>query len=363
MRRGPGIEMYADRCPQLAGERVVLHPLRAEHADALFPILSDHELSRYTPRPRWSTLDELRGYYARLESRRSNDGLEHWLNWVIEDKNLGRIVGFVQATVDEALGSASVAYVVARSCWGQGLARDAVAAMLEYLKAIGVREIRATVDLRNERSIQLLNKLGFTIEDTRDPANVIYALSATATAMISEKWFPVQTERLLLREFTAADEANVHDYAADPLVSRYMEWGPNSPEITHQVLLRRMQEQQKWPRDEVTLAIELRAEGKLIGSFRLAIGDTEHGLADFGFVLNQRYWNRGYGTEATRAMLDTAFSVLKLHRLIATCDTRNVGSARVMEKSGMQREAHFRQDVFQKGEWRDTYLYAIVAPR
>lgn len=168
--------MNADHCPQLTGERVVLHPLRAEHADALFPILSDRELSRYTPRPRWSTLDELRAYYARLESRRSNEGLEHWLNWAIEDKNVGRIVGFVQATVDEALGNASIAYVVARSCWGQGLARDAVAAMLEHLTAIGVREIRATVDSRNERSTQLLNRFGFSIEDARDSDNVIYAL-------------------------------------------------------------------------------------------------------------------------------------------------------------------------------------------
>jgi len=32
----------------------------------------------------------------------------------------------------------------------------------------------------------------------------------------------------------------------------------------------------------------------------------------------------------------------------------------VMEKLGMRREAHFRKDVMEKGEWRDSYLYAIL---
>ena len=173
-----------------------------------------------------------------------------------------------------------------------------------------------------------------------------------------EKWFPIRTDRLLLREFTPADEKDVHEYACDPLVSRYTHWGPNAPETTHRVLGDWLEAQKKWPRDNVALAIELRATGRLIGAIVLRISDNEHGLADFGFVLNHRYWNQGYVTEASRALLDKVFRVMKLHRITATCDTRNGGSARVMEKLGMRREATFRQDVFQKGKWRDSYLYA-----
>lgn len=154
----------------------------------------------------------------------------------------------------------------------------------------------------------------------------------------------------------------MHEYAADPVVSQYMDWGPNSPEITEQHVRRRLLEQQAWPRDEVTLGIELRDQEKLVGAFRFDILDRQNGLADFGFVINRRYWNRGYATEATRAVLACVFQALKLHRIVATCDTRNVGSSRVMEKVGMRREAHFRRDVFQKGEWRDSYLYAMLNP-
>ncbi len=175
-----------------------------------------------------------------------------------------------------------------------------------------------------------------------------------------EKWFPIRTQRLLLREFTADDESDIHEYGGDPVVSRYMDWGPNTPDVTRQILLDRLVQQQTWPRDEINLAIELSATGKQIGAFGVRIPDARNGLADFGFVLNRRYWRQGFMTETAGAVLETAFSIMGLRRLIATCDTRNIASARVMEKIGMRREAHFRQDVYQKGEWRDSYLYAIL---
>jgi ribosomal-protein-alanine N-acetyltransferase len=51
---------------------------------------------------------------------------------------------------------------------------------------------------------------------------------------------------------------------------------------------------------------------------------------------------------------------LAVHRLLASCDTRNHGSYRVMEKLGMRREALFRKDEMLRGEWRDSYRYAIL---
>ncbi len=140
-----------------------------------------------------------------------------------------------------------------------------------------------------------------------------------------------------------------------------MDWDTNTAETTRIVLAQNIAAQSEWPRDEVNLAVELRAERKVIGSIRLAVIDGDNGNADFGFVFNRRYWNNGYATEAARAILDVAFSVLRLHRVIATCDVRNGASSRVMEKLAMRREGHFLQDRMQKGEWRDSYLYGILA--
>lgn len=173
-----------------------------------------------------------------------------------------------------------------------------------------------------------------------------------------DKWFPILTPRLLLREFTTADESDVHAYASDVVVTQYTDWGPNTRAQTGERIAGYLGEQLTWPRDEVSLAVELRTERKVIGTIRLSIQDRRSRTADFGFVFNRRYWNQGYASEAVGAILRTAFTTLRLHRVWATCDTRNAGSWRVLEKAGMRRESLFRRDAIQKGEWRDSYLYA-----
>ena len=174
------------------------------------------------------------------------------------------------------------------------------------------------------------------------------------------RWFPLETKRLLLREFRAADEGDIHAYARDPEVVELMIWGPNTPEMTRSYLEGVLGAQQHWPRSDIALAIELAAEHRVIGSIALRIKDERNATADIGYVLHRAYWGQGYMVEAARAVLDAAFLELRLHRVWATCDPRNRASYRVMEKLGMRREAHFRKDVMEKGEWRDSYLYAIL---
>jgi RimJ/RimL family protein N-acetyltransferase len=174
-------------------------------------------------------------------------------------------------------------------------------------------------------------------------------------------WLPLETERLLLREFRPGDEADIHEYASDVEVVRFTDWGPNDLATTKANLTRRLEEQRQWPRDSIEPAVELRSDCRVIGTMRLTVLDRHNGTADFGYVLNRRYWMNGYATEGARALLDVAFLRLGVHRVWATCDMRNHASFRVMEKLGMRREALFQKDVLQKGEWRDSYLYAVLA--
>jgi RimJ/RimL family protein N-acetyltransferase len=64
--------------------------------------------------------------------------------------------------------------------------------------------------------------------------------------------------------------------------------------------------------------------------------------------------------QAARGLLAFGFETLALHRIAATCDTGNVGSARVLERIGMRREAPFREDSLLRGRWRDSFLYAVL---
>jgi RimJ/RimL family protein N-acetyltransferase len=146
--------------------RLVLEPLLAAHADALYPMLCDPRQLEYLDHGAPASLDALRERHRKLESRRSADGCEHWLNWaiVLREGNAGAI-GFVQATVLDD-HRAWIAYQVATARWGQGLASEATRAMVEHLIAhYAVTQCLATVDQRNQRSWRLLERLGFARAD------------------------------------------------------------------------------------------------------------------------------------------------------------------------------------------------------
>ena len=165
--------------------RLVLEPLVVAHARAMFEVLSDPAIYRYLDYPPPASLEHLQRVYARLEGRKSADGNELWLNWVVSPFTQPP-VGYVQATVYPEQ-SASVAYVLSSRHWGRGYASEAVQAMLEHLaSAYGSRRYRATVEAENERSIQLLARLGFRCATRSEGAR---SLSLT--------------ERLFVRELTA----------------------------------------------------------------------------------------------------------------------------------------------------------------
>jgi ribosomal-protein-alanine N-acetyltransferase len=174
------------------------------------------------------------------------------------------------------------------------------------------------------------------------------------------RWFPLTTERLVLREFRESDFDDVHAYASLPEVCRFMIWGPNAVADTRAFMDRNLAAQADWPRDAVSLAIEHLADGHVIGSIRLSVSDRDNLTGDFGYTLHSGYWRQGYATEASRAVIEVGFKTLGLHRIWADCDPDNVGSWGVMEKLGMRREAHYREDKLIKGEWRDSYLYALL---
>ncbi|HUZ12128.1 MAG TPA: GNAT family protein [Caulobacteraceae bacterium] len=176
-----------------------------------------------------------------------------------------------------------------------------------------------------------------------------------------EPWFPIRTERLLLRDFRETDFDDVHAYARDPEVARYMPWGPNTPGETRKFLARSAVAQAAWPRLDFGFALEHAAVGRVIGSIALHLRDAQSLSVEIGYCLHRGFWRQGLISEAARALIDAGFRKLGLHRIAATCDVRNAASFGVMEKLGMRREACFRQDRQIKGEWRDTYLYAVLA--
>ncbi|SKC79277.1 GNAT family N-acetyltransferase [Maledivibacter halophilus] len=170
----------------------------------------------------------------------------------------------------------------------------------------------------------------------------------------------IETSRLFIRDFVKEDWESVHTYASREDVVRFMEWGPNSKEETKNFISRAIDFQQQNLRVNYDLAVILKETGELIGGGAINICNRKHKEGFIGYCFNPMYWRKGYGTETAEGLLNFGFNKLNLHRIYATCDINNIGSAKVLENIGMKREGHLRQNKWIRDRWRDSYLYSIL---
>jgi ribosomal-protein-alanine N-acetyltransferase len=135
----------------------------------MFALFADPEVWTYVDSPPPDTLEALAARYRRLESRRSSDGAELWLNWAVRTE---AVIGFVEATV-RAPSRIEIAYFIGKRYWFRGFATDAVRTMLTFLaRRFAYADFEATVDLRNVASFKLLRRLDFSVVDDHDPENL-----------------------------------------------------------------------------------------------------------------------------------------------------------------------------------------------
>ncbi len=174
--------------------------------------------------------------------------------------------------------------------------------------------------------------------------------------------YPIETERLLLRPYAAADRDDLADILGRADVVRYLYWEVQShAEIAEKIAKRAGMTSLQKEGYGMVLAVELKETGQVIGDVVLQWLSEEHKQGETGFVFHPEFHGKGYASEATRAMLKLGFEDMGLHRIIGRCDARNVASARLMERLGMRQEAHFRENEWFKGEWGDELVFAMLA--
>ena len=145
----------------LQTRRLDLEPLAERHVDELWAPLADPLLYQHVPQDPPQSLDALRERFALLSQRRSPQGDQLWLNWVMRERSDGGSRGRLQATVT-ADAQAWIAYEVFPPFWGQGFAIEGGRRIVEWLiDELGVRELVAEVDSLNAASLKLLDRLGF----------------------------------------------------------------------------------------------------------------------------------------------------------------------------------------------------------
>lgn len=172
--------------------------------------------------------------------------------------------------------------------------------------------------------------------------------------------FPITTQRLTLRPFTIDDLDEVWAYQRLPEVARHLRWEARSREQSR-TSVTQMTRETTLDKDGDCLCLAVTLTGAVIGQVELTLLSTEHRQGELGYVFNPAHHGKGYAAEAARALLRLGFEEVGLHRVIGRCSAANNGSATLMARLGMRREAHFVHSMYVKDTWRDEYVYAIHA--
>jgi RimJ/RimL family protein N-acetyltransferase len=171
----------------------------------------------------------------------------------------------------------------------------------------------------------------------------------------------LETARLRLRPYRAADLDDLQRYATRPAFYRFLPIPAQTPATVRAFLAAQLAWQAEANVGSYSFAIELKATGAAIGGVRIDLRIPAHDAGDFGYALDAEHQGRGYATEAVARVVDFGFQTLRMHRLWATPDVENERSCRLLERLGLRREGLLRAEMNLRGQWRDTYLYAILA--
>ena len=170
----------------------------------------------------------------------------------------------------------------------------------------------------------------------------------------------ISTTRLLLRELTPDDAAGLHTLDGDSAVTRWLSCDVLTAEESRANLLGTIVQGEMTPRLVWELAVIERASGQFIGRVGLK-QQADPRDAAIWYVFRRDRWGHGFAQEAIRVLVDFGFRELALHRVWADIDPENGPSQKLCERLGMRREAHHEENVFLKGEWRGTIIFAVLA--
>ncbi|QPC46968.1 GNAT family N-acetyltransferase [Mangrovibacillus cuniculi] len=170
----------------------------------------------------------------------------------------------------------------------------------------------------------------------------------------------LETARLTLRKITLEDVEEMHSYASNEEVSKYVTWQTHNTLYDTKEFIQYVLSQYE-NKKVAPWGIEYKENGKFIGTIDFVSWSLKHQVAEIGYVLSQEYWGKGIVTEAANELITYGFNNMELVRIQARCFVENVGSARVMEKIGMSYEGTIRKGwKLESGEHQDIKLYSIL---
>jgi ribosomal-protein-alanine N-acetyltransferase len=170
----------------------------------------------------------------------------------------------------------------------------------------------------------------------------------------------IKDSRICLREFQLNDWIDVHAYASQEVVYRFQPWGPNTEEQTQAFVKQILEDSHRVPRTRFVLAIVEQKTERIIGAGEINIRNFTNKSGEIGYIIHPDYWGKGFATDVANLLLEFGFGEFHLHRIYATCDPRNIGSSKVLDKIGMTQEGRLRDTLLINDGWQDSLVFSIL---
>ncbi len=169
----------------------------------------------------------------------------------------------------------------------------------------------------------------------------------------------LETDRLLLRQITADDVGEVFALRSNPETMRYI---PRPLAVTMEDASAHIQKINDaiTTNEGINWAVTLKGDTKLIGIVGHYRIQWHNFRSEIGYMLLPEYHGRGIITEVVKLLADYGFNQMNMHSLEAVIDPQNIASAKVLEKNGFVKEAHFLENEFYEGKFLDTVVYSLL---
>ena len=179
-------------------------------------------------------------------------------------------------------------------------------------------------------------------------------------SLLVMKQFPeIETERLWLTELLASDIPEIVQYAGNQKISDTTGNIPFPYAEKDAISWVNLAHQGFNHGTHAIFGIRRKPENEFIGGIGLTI-ETKFNRAEIGYWVAEPFWNKGYATEATQAVIKFGFEELGLNKLTSSHLAKNSASGRVMIKNGMVQEGRLDEHVLKHNTYHTLVLYGLT---
>jgi len=357
----------------LYSERLTLRPWSFKDVEKCLHHSNDKDFSRFLPYSLPQKTSDTESFIADQIIQNQKDSRIY----VIEFE--GEPVGSIRISFRSEHKIAEIGYGIWKPWWGKGIATETVNLLLDasFQNMPQLLRVCAFAEPENLASIRVMEKAGFQHEGTmrkaflregelRDRTNLAilreewHGLNRTRYWNLSDK-IELETERLIIRKRTKAFSQAAFDASRHEGFNDGMKW--DSPQTIEELYPLHDSAMEAWQNGHFYAFAIHSKEGHIVGSIGIRPDDRDpknQKKKNLGFWTHPNHQNKGYMTEAVKAILAFGFHQYGADVITADFLDWNIASKQVLGKSGMTWKETFPNDYEKNGKMETSEHYQIT---